>query len=306
MTQHNKSIGSRRASVLAVLGLFAAGAGASMQTIDPAAGFPEGPLWKDGRLLYVDYGGNTIREWNGETLRTVWTHAQCGPSGLIAWRGGHLLVACYDSNSLIELDQAYREVHTFDRDRRSRVFHGPNDFAADGKGGVYFSASGNRDAKGTIDGAVLYLSSAGVISEVATHIRHTNGLTLSMSGKSLLVADTLSAEILEMQILQVGSLGAPARWTRLAKLAAAKEPTAADAGPDGLKLGPDGNYYIAQNGAGRVLVVSPAKKLLRSIDVPTPFVTNIAFGADGAQTLFITGVFNTQHLPYRGAVYKIF
>jgi len=39
-------------------------------------------------------------------------------------------------------------------------------------------------------------------------------------------------------------------------------------GPDGLKLGPDGNYYIAQNGSGRVLVVNDDKKLVRMVTVP--------------------------------------
>jgi sugar lactone lactonase YvrE len=57
-------------------------------------------------------------------------------------------------------------------------------------------------------------------------------------------------------------------------------------------LGPDGNYYIVQNGSGRVLVVNDAKKLVRIVTVPTPYVTNMTFGADGPDTLYITGVFN--------------
>ena len=75
-------------------------------------------------------------------------------------------------------------------------------------------------------------------------------------------------------------------------------------GPDGLKLGPDGNYYIAQNGSGRVLVVNDDGKLVRLITVPTPYVTNMNFGADGADTLYITGVFDPWKAPFPGAVYR--
>jgi gluconolactonase len=93
-------------------------------------------------------------------------------------------------------------------------------------------------------------------------------------------------------------------WVRLQDLA---PPTAhADAynGPDGLKLGPDGNYYVAQNGSGRVLVVSPNQKLIRTITVPTPYVTNVNFGATGSGEIYITGVFDPWKPPYPGAVYR--
>src|SRR5262249_50784237 len=72
----------------------------------------------------------------------------------------------------------------------------------------------------------------------------------------------------------------------------------------GLKLGPDDNYYIAQNGSGRVLVVSEDKKLVRTIEVPTPYVTNLAFGESGTGTIFVTGVFDEWKPPYPGTLYR--
>jgi sugar lactone lactonase YvrE len=53
-----------------------------------------------------------------------------------------------------------------------------------------------------------------------------------------------------------------------------------------------------------VLVVDENKKLVRMIKLPTPYVTNVNFGADGADTLFITGVFEQFKPPYPGAVYR--
>jgi sugar lactone lactonase YvrE len=114
----------------------------------------------------------------------------------------------------------------------------------------------------------------------------------------------LAGRILAFPIEAGGSLGRRSVWARLQDLA---PPTAHEDGyngPDGLKLGPDGNYYVAQNGSGRVLVVNDEKKLIRIITVPTPYVTNVNFGADGADTLYITGVFDPWKAPFPGAVYR--
>jgi hypothetical protein len=59
---------------------------------------------------------------------------------------------------------------------------------------------------------------------------------------------------------------------------------------------------IAQNGSGRVLVAGEDRKLVRIIDVPTPYLTNIDFGPDGAATVFVTGAFEQGKPPFPGAV----
>jgi sugar lactone lactonase YvrE len=276
-----------------------------VEVIDAKAAYPEGPLWVDGNLLYVEYAGPGIKAWNGKTISTYWSQAHCGPSGLIAYGEHHLLVACYDSNSLVELDAAGHELRTIARDSRGKPFVGPNDFASDGKGGIYFSASGVYDLQAPITGAVLHLSADGkTLVEVADTIDYSNGLTLDRDGTHLLVAEGLAGRILSFPILADGALGPRSVWARLQDLAPPTPHEDAYNGPDGFKLGPDGNYYIAQNGSGRVLVVDARKKLVRSITVPTPYVTNMNFGADGAATVYITGVFQQFKAPYPGAVYR--
>ena len=101
-----------------------------------------------------------------------------------------------------------------------------------------------------------------------------------------------------------GTLGPRTVWARLRDLAPPTANEDAYNGPDGVKLGPDGNYYIAQNGSGRVLVVDEDRRLVRSIDVPTPFVTNVGFGAPGTASVFVTGAFDQWKAPYPGVVYR--
>jgi len=285
--------------------LCAASAFGAVEVIDAKAAYPEGPLWVDGKLFYVEYAGPGIKVWNGKTVATYWSKPHCGASGLIAFGDRHLLVACYDSNSLVELDALGHELRTIDRDSRGKPFIGPNDFAPDGKGGVYFSASGVYDLAAPITGAVLHISPDGKsIVEVANTIDYSNGLTLAEDGEHLLVAEGLAGRILSFPIEADGSLGPRSVWARLQDLSPPTPNTDAYNGPDGFKLGPDGNYYIAQNGSGRVLVVNEAKQLVRSIEVPTPYVTNMSFGPDGVGTVYITGSFEQFKPPFPGAVYR--
>jgi sugar lactone lactonase YvrE len=278
---------------------------AAVTVVDRKAIYPEGPVWREGKLFYVEYAGPGVKVWDGREVRVFWRGAHCGPSGLIGFGREHWLIACYDANSLVELDEHGDMVRTLDRDSAGKPFIGPNDFTADGTGGVYFSASGVYDLNAPITGTVLHMTADGkTITVLADTIHYSNGLTLSKDGKSLLVAEDLAGRILSFPIRADGTLGPRSVWARLRDLA---KPTASEDaynGPDGFKLGPDGNYYIAQNGSGRVLVVDDAKKLVRIIEVATPYVTNVCFGPDGAKTLYITGVFEQFKAPYPGAVYR--
>ena len=194
-------------------------------------------------------------------------------------------------------------LRTLRRDSGGKPFIGPNDFAADAQGGIYFSASGVYDLKAPITGAVLHLSADGKsLTQVADTIHYSNGLTLTKDQQHLLVAEMLAGRVLDFPIGADGRLGPRSVWARLQDLAPPTPHADAYNGPDGLKLGSDGNYYLAQNGSGRVLVVSGDKTLVRTLEVPTPYVTNVAFGPEGA--VFVTGAFEQWKPPYPGAVYR--
>jgi sugar lactone lactonase YvrE len=276
----------------------------SLTTVDADAHYPEGPLWRDGKLFYVEYATGNIKYWDAGRTAVYWHKDGCGPSALIPFNS-HLLVACYDDNSLAELDANAREVRTVRTDSHGKPFVGPNDFTADGHGGLYFTASGAYDINAPITGTVLHITADGkTVTEVANTIHYSNGLTLTRDRQHLLVAEMLAARVLSFPVATDGTLGPRTVWARLQDLAPPTPHEDAYNGPDGLKLGPDGNYYIAQNGSGRVLVVGEDKKLLRTIDVPTPYVTNMAFGANGADTVFVTGAFEQCKPPFPGTVYR--
>lgn len=295
----------RRLATLALLACLATPCLGAELTVVTTAPYPEGPLWFDGRLLYVEYAGHAVMSWDGTAAKPFWDQPGCGASGLAPYGPHHVLVACYDSNSLVELDAQGRPVRRWDRDSAGRPFTGPNDFAVDAHGGVYVSASGVYDTAAPITGAVLYLSADGqTLREVANTIHYPNGLTMSHDGRALLVAEMLAGRLLAFAVGSDGSLGARTVWARLQDLAPPTPHMDAYNGPDGIKTGDDGNYYITQNGSGRLLVVAEDRRLVRTIEVPTPYISNVGFGADGTHTLYITGTFDEFKAPYPGVVYR--
>jgi gluconolactonase len=280
---------------------------AQMTAIDRGAHYPEGPLWHAGKLLYAEYSDGNIKSWDGHMRPNdaagsiLWHQDGCGPSGL-AERGNELLIACYDGNYLAAIDPSGKEIRRSSTDSDGQSFVGPNDFAADDRGGIYFSASGAYDIKAPATGTLLYLHPDGkTISRVATGLHYPNGLTMMKDRRHLLVAEMLEGRLVSFQIGAGGALSARQVWARLLDLVPPTPEADAYNGPDGLKLGPDGNYYIAQNGSGRLLVVDDDKKVVRVITVPTPFVTNMAFDHN---TVFITGAFEQWKPPFAGAVYR--
>jgi gluconolactonase len=144
-------------------------------------------------------------------MRTT-PRVRCGANALIPFND-HLLIACYDA----KLDANGKEVRTIRADSSGKAFIGPNDFTADGRGGIYFSASGAYDIKAPITGAVLYMSAdGGTIAEVANTIHYSNGLTLAKDRQHLLVAEMLAGRILSFPIGADGRLGPRTVWARLA------------------------------------------------------------------------------------------
>jgi len=307
--RQRKHVAGRRqrlaTTALAILASLASAASACAEhaaSMLTTAAYPEGPLWHEGRLYYVEYTAHNVMTWDGTAAHVYWHRDRCGPSGLIEFHGG-LLVACYDENALVLLDAGGRESAVIRAPRHADSMRGPNDLADDGRGGVYVSASGVYEKKAPINGTIWHLAADGRrLTQVADTIHYPNGLTRSADGRYLLVAEMLAGRILSFEIRADGSLGARTVWARLQDLAPPTPNEDAYNGPDGLKLGPDGNYYVAQNGSGRVLVVNAEGALVRMIAVPTPYVTNLAFGTDGV--VFVTGAFDQWNAPFTGAVYR--
>jgi gluconolactonase len=288
------------AALLVGTGAFAG----EVEVVDSEASFPEGPLWHDGRLYYVEYGADTVMRWDGKASMQVWQQDGCGPSAVVETGDGNFLITCYDANTLVEITPAGDTVATLSEDREGQPLVGPNDAVLDAKGGVYFSASGVWDIAAPIDGRILYLAPDGAIAEVADDIHYANGLALSPDGRTLYASEMAAQRVLKFEVEGDGTLGERYLFVRLGDLAADPQGVDIYMGPDGLKTDSAGNLYIAQFEGGRVLVADPKGALVRILTVPAPYVTNLTFG-ETEDVVFVTAASDAWSEPYPGQVYKI-
>lgn len=277
---------------------------ANVTTINAKSYYPEGPLWLDGKLFYVEYSKDRIMTWNGQRNEQFWRQDGCGASGLIQTPDKTLLVTCYDSNTLAEVNRDGKTVRTIKTDSAGHKLLGPNDFTRDSRGGIYFSASGTYTANAPVQGKIYYITPGGEIRQVASHIHYSNGLGLTPDGDRLLASEMLEKRVLSFDVRKDGSLTNRRVFANTEDLAPTPSGAGPLDGPDGLKVADNGYVYIAQNGAGRVLIVNPDANLVQKVKVPADHVTNVALGPT-PRTLYVTSAIDPNNAPYPGEVYRV-
>ena len=157
-------------------------AAAEIEVLAKGTRFPEGPLWADDALYFVEYGGHTILRVGADDVPAkIWERPGCGPAALVR-AGADFLVTCYDENTLVRVSPAGETLQVYDKDAAGAAFVGPNDFVADDAGGVFMSASGPWETA-PIVGKILYRAPDGTLRTVADDLHYANGLALSPDGR---------------------------------------------------------------------------------------------------------------------------
>lgn len=289
----------RRLAVCAVLSLVSFGAIAGDVTvINDKVFFPEGPVMVGDKLLYVEYGANRATLWDGKSNTEFWHQDGCGPSAIVPL-GDNYAVTCYDSGSMALVSKEGKTLANYAKDDVGKPLVGPNDGTPDGKGGIYFTASGPFEPI-SIDGRVYHMNADGTIHEVADDAQQANGVTLSPDGQQLYVNESIAGRINVFKVAADGSLSDRKMFLVLGQL----EGEAPNANPDAIKFGPDGNIYIGEASSGHVVKVDPKGQLLHRFEVPSAAAPNFTFSPD-AKTIYIMAVDDMSAAPYPGKVYAL-
>ncbi len=267
--------------------------------------FAEGPIWHAGKLYYVEYDRNTITLWDGKSNHIFAELKGCGPSAVFVTKRGEFITTCYDSGSIGRLSAEGKPLPSWDHDRDGKRFVGPNDFAPDSRGGIYFTCSGHPGQ--AIDGSVFYIAADGTITQVAQDLNSANGIVVSRDGGTLYVIETEEHHLLRYSIGTAGQLSDKRLFLDLDALTQ----HVGHLYPDGVKIDSRGQLYIGQNPrdphaplAGTLFVVNSAGELLRSIHLPSPGVPNLTFSPD-ERTLYVTALDQLDKSPYRGKIYAV-
>src|SRR5271155_520444 len=154
-----------------------------IKVLNDDAHYPEGPIWYQGKLYYVEYDRNAVMTWDGTKNAVFAAEKGCGQSAVVPTVHGEFLTTCYDNGTIGRMSADGTVLPAYTQDKDGRKFTGPNDFAPDGRGGIYFTASGTPP--GALDGKVFYIAPDGVITLEADGLHNANGIAVSKDGKIL-------------------------------------------------------------------------------------------------------------------------
>lgn len=289
-----------------LLGLSAMARADDIKVLNDDAHFAEGPIWYRGKLYYVEYDRNSITTWDGVRNSIFWSRKGCGPSAVIATARGEFLTTCYDSGTIGRISADGKELAPYTHDKDGTRFVGPNDFAPDHRGGIYFTCSGSAPGP-KIDGKIFYLAADGTISQKADEVHSANGIVVSNDGKLLYAVETEDHRLIRFDVAVDGSLSGRRVFLDLDYLTHNVGPIY----PDGVKIDSKGQLYIGQNPrdahaplAGTIFVVDAQAKLLRTLKLPSPGVPNLTLSPD-EKTVYVMALDQLDTAPYRGKVYAI-
>lgn len=280
--------------------------GGDVKVLNDDAHFAEGPIWYHGKLYYVEYDRNSVTSWDGARNTIFWSQKGCGPSAVIPTARGEFLTTCYDSGTIGRISADGKDLPPYTHDKDGHPFAGPNDFAPDRHGGIYFTCSGTAPGP-VIDGKIFYLAPDGTITQEAADVHSANGIVVSNDGRILYAIETEDHRLIQFKIGPDASLSDRRVFLDLDELTH----NVGHIYPDGVKIDSKGHLYIGQNPrdphaplAGTIFVVDAGGRLLRTLRLPSPGVPNLALSPD-EKTVYVMALDQLDKSPYRGKVYAI-
>jgi gluconolactonase len=268
--------------------------------------FPEGPLFVNDQLHWVEYVSNRLMRLDGETRTVLHEQEACGHNGLALTPNKQLVLICYESNEILYLDLDGNVVERIAADVNGEPFNHPNDIVFTDEGGAYITTSGPfvADARQIVGGVYFRGPGAAGFVEVADDVHFGNGIVVINGGKRLLVAETNANRILSFDIDDDGTLSNRQLFARMTDMLPGPAQPSIWLGPDGMKVDSQGNIFVAYYMGGHVVKMSSEGEFLQSFEIPGIGVTNLTFHPDD-NSMYVTGVEDVTGAPYLGSIWKI-
>ncbi len=237
-----------------------------------------------GNIFAVNFArqqtiGRVAPDGKGEVFATL--PGTSTGNGIRFNRAGVMFIADYVNHNILAIDPGSRKTRVF---AHHDTMNQPNDLAIGPDGTLY--ASDPNWGNGT--GQLWRIGTDGKVTRLAAAMGTTNGIEVSPDGKTLYVNESKQRNVWAFSITAAGTLAEK----RLIK-------QFPDHGFDGMRCDIDGNLYITRYGKGTVVVMSPAGKVLREIDVLGAKPSNLCFGGPDGRTVYVTEVEHTRLVKFR-------
>lgn len=272
-----------------------------------ASGFnwSEGPVWRDGGIVFSDVPENTVFGWKeGDTAAKVVLKpsgslkgdAQ-GSNGLQVDAQGNLILCQHGERRIARLEKDGTFTSLADKYEGKR-FNSPNDLVIAKSGTIFFTDPPYGLKKGEAPELqqhgvyAVHPSTPNKVFLMIPDIQWPNGIALSPDEKTLYVAVSdkettrvMAYDLGEPAAVVHGAIIPKAKRGRVFFNAQPLKSAARKGGCDGMKVDTHGNIWTS--GPGGILIISKDGKHLGSI-LTGQATANCAFGGEDRSTLYIT------------------
>jgi gluconolactonase len=218
----------------------------------------------------------------------IWAETGAPNGHKILGDGTHL-VCDGSQRAVLRLDAEGKVTGKASAECDGKPLRAPNDLTLDAKGGFYFTDPGGSNLKNPI-GTIHYVDARGRTHLVAEGLAFPNGIALRPDGKTLLVGESNHNRILSYEIVSPGRVGKMRVFANLPL----KEGEQIANEPDGMCLDAEGNLYVAHYGMRQVQVLSREGKILRRYGAGNLTTSNVAFGGERMDQLYVTGALGEE------------
>jgi gluconolactonase len=277
-------------------------------TVAAVVCFLEGPaVDAAGNVFFSDIAGNRILKMDPAGSVTTF-RADSGRTNGNTFDAQGRLISCEGAENgpggrrrIVRTDVATGQVEVLTERYEGKRYNSPNDVVVDPRGRVWFTDplyAPDRSIMEHSHEAVYRIDPDGKVTRVITQpeIGRPNGLAITSDGKTLYLIDSNyirpdgNRKIWAFAIAEDGSVSNQRQVFNFG----------GGRGGDGMRLDSRGNLWVAAgitvprtanetaDAPTGVYVISPAGKLLGRIPIPEDVITNLAFGGEDKQTLYVT------------------
>ena len=238
----------------------------------------ESPVWvaAERRLYWVDMLAPAVHRFDPGTGRNESATVGKLVSAVLPTADGGILVASQDGIELLDFEAG--RLAPFANPEPDMPENRLNDAKVDGRGAIWVGSM-RLDASGP-GGSLYRIAPDGTIERKESGITVSNGIGWSPDGATLYFVETIPGLIYAYRVDADGR-------TLLDRRVFAKVPEASGR-PDGLAVDAEGCVWCAIWDGWRVDRFRPDGTIDRTIALPVPRPTSVAFGGDDLRTLFVT------------------
>lgn len=258
----------------------------------------EGPIWTNGKLVYVDIEGHALVELDPESGEET-TYAIGERIGTVVPRegGGYL---CAGDSGIFSFDPANgAKVNLADPEAAKRPDNRFNDGKCDPVG--RFWAGTISLVKNTGDANLYCFDEKGDLSLKVPEVTNSNGICWNAAADTMYYIDT------PLQQVRAYDFDKSTGEISNARVVVDTKAAGYDSSPDGMTIDAEGNIWVAFCHGGCVVRFDPESGAkLQQVDIPAVETTACAFGGPRLDRLFVTtGIHKSKVEADAGKVFVV-